>query len=59
MTQTMTIPVDDEEIGQGYNSVTRESVGTALDVARVSEDLVHRFVETNHVGGIHFCRRGL
>jgi len=21
--------------------------------------LVHRFVETNHVGGIHFCRCGL
>jgi len=27
--------------------------------ARLETDLVHRFVETNHVGGIHFCRRGL
>ncbi|MFL9967000.1 hypothetical protein PQR02_39955 [Paraburkholderia sediminicola] len=34
----MTIQFDSQEIGQGYNSTTEESVGTALQVGDVSED---------------------
>jgi hypothetical protein len=38
MSQVIVIPYDGQEIGQGYNSETRESVGTALNVASVAED---------------------
>ena len=38
MSQISLIPFDGQEIGQGYNSETRESVGTGLTVASVSED---------------------
>jgi hypothetical protein len=38
MPQIIRIPYDDQEIGRGYNSETRESVGAALSVANVSED---------------------
>ena len=38
MSQISLIPFDGQEIGQGYNSDTRESVGTGLTVASVSED---------------------
>ncbi len=38
MSQVITIPYDGQEIGQGYNSETRESVGTGLNVANISED---------------------
>src|SRR3984893_5827650 len=38
MSQIIVIPFDGQEIGQGYNSDTRESVGTGLTVASVSED---------------------
>src|SRR4029078_6560499 len=40
MAQVMMIPFDGQEIGQGYNSETRESIGTALIVANVAEDQV-------------------
>jgi hypothetical protein len=40
MPQTMVIPFDGQEIGQGFNSQTRESLGTGLDVADMSEDKV-------------------
>jgi hypothetical protein len=38
MPQTIEIPFDGQEIGQGYNSATRESVGTGLNVANIQED---------------------
>jgi PASTA domain len=38
MPQVITIPYDGQEIGQGYNSETRESIGTGLNVANISED---------------------
>lgn len=38
--QTMVIPFDGQEIGQGFNSKTRENVGTGLSVANISEDKV-------------------
>ena len=38
MPQIIVIPFDGQEIGQGYNSDTRESIGTGLSVANVSED---------------------
>jgi hypothetical protein len=40
MPQVMTIPFDNQEIGQGYNSQTRENVGTALTFTGPSEDQV-------------------
>jgi hypothetical protein len=38
MPQVVRIPFDGQEIGQGYNTETRESVGTGLVVASISED---------------------
>ncbi len=38
MPQVIVIPYDGQEIGQGYNTETRESLGTALIVANVAED---------------------
>jgi hypothetical protein len=38
MPQVIVIPFDGQEIGQGYNSETRENVGTGLIVTDVSED---------------------
>src|SRR5262245_61821859 len=38
MSQIIIIPFDGQEIGQGYNSETRESIGTGLTVANISED---------------------
>jgi hypothetical protein len=38
MPQTIEIPFGGQEIGQGHNSQTRESIGTALTVANISED---------------------
>ena len=38
MPQVITIPYDGQEVGQGYNSETHETVGTALSVANISED---------------------
>jgi hypothetical protein len=38
MPQIIIIPHDGQEIGQGYNSDTRESIGTGLTLANVSED---------------------
>lgn len=40
MPQVITIPYDGQEIGQGYNSETRQSIGTGLNVANISEDPV-------------------
>lgn len=37
MPQIMLIPFDGQEIGQGYNSATRESLGTALSVDNIGE----------------------
>jgi PASTA domain len=36
--QIITIPFNDQEIGQGFNRETGESIGTALSVANISED---------------------
>jgi hypothetical protein len=38
MPQVIVIPFDGQEIGQGYNSKTRESIGTGLIVANIAED---------------------
>lgn len=38
MPQTILIAFGGQEIGQGYNSETRESIGTGLTVASISED---------------------
>jgi hypothetical protein len=38
MPQIMVIPFDGQEIGQGFNSETRESIGTGLSVTSGSED---------------------
>ena len=38
MPQIIVIPFDGQEIGQGYNSESRESIGTGLTVADTSED---------------------
>jgi hypothetical protein len=38
MPQVITIPFEGQEIGQGYNSETRENIGTGLQVANISED---------------------
>jgi hypothetical protein len=38
MAQVIVIPFDGQEIGQGFNSDTRESIGTGLIVDNVSED---------------------
>jgi hypothetical protein len=38
MPQIIVIPLDGQEIGQGYNSHTGESVGTGLSVASVSKN---------------------
>ena len=38
MSQTIIIPFNDQQIGQGFNFDSRESVGTGLSVASVSED---------------------
>jgi hypothetical protein len=38
MPQVILIPFDGQEIGQGYNSETRDSVGTGLSVASTFED---------------------
>jgi hypothetical protein len=38
MTQVFCVPFTGQEIGQGYNSQTREALGTALLVADTSED---------------------
>ncbi|SDP44804.1 hypothetical protein [Afipia sp. GAS231] len=38
MSQVIMIPYDGQEIGQGYNTETRESIGTALDVTNIAED---------------------
>jgi len=38
MSQVIVIPFAGQEIGQGFNSATRESIGTALAVQNISED---------------------
>ena len=38
MPQILVVPFNGQEIGQGYNSETRESIGTALSISQVSED---------------------
>ena len=38
MPQIIVIPFNGQEIGQGYNSETRESIGTGLTVASISEN---------------------
>jgi len=38
MSQVIVIPYDGQEIGQGYNTETRESLGTGLIVANIAED---------------------
>jgi hypothetical protein len=38
MAQIVVIPFSGQEIGQGYNSETRESIGVGLTVASISED---------------------
>src|SRR5258708_31470247 len=40
MAQIIVIPFDGQEIGQGFNSATRESLGTGLSVASISEDKI-------------------
>src|SRR5271166_1408380 len=52
--------------GRDQQTVAPRGEGTILDALPMDlkekwlkAELVHRFVETNHVGGIHFCRRGL
>lgn len=40
MGQIIIVPYNDQEIGQGFNSESRENVGTALTVANISEDPV-------------------
>src|SRR5664280_3389449 len=38
MAQVIVVPFDGQEIGQGFNSETRESIGTGLMFDAVSED---------------------
>jgi hypothetical protein len=38
MSQVITIPFSDQEIGQGFNFDSRESVGTGLALDKISED---------------------
>src|SRR6266478_3077273 len=38
MPQIIIVPFDGQEIGQGFNSETRESIGTGLTVASIGED---------------------
>ncbi len=40
MPQVMVIPFEGQEIGMGFNSQTRESLGTALVVPDISENKV-------------------
>jgi hypothetical protein len=40
MPQVIVIPFDGQEVGQGFNSETRESVGTGLSVTDIGEDKV-------------------
>ena len=40
MSQVITIPFNDQEIGQGFNFDSRENVGTGLAVGNISEDPV-------------------
>jgi hypothetical protein len=40
MPQVIVIPFDGQEIGQGFNSQTRESLGMGLSVTNTSEDKV-------------------
>jgi hypothetical protein len=40
MPQVMVIPFDNQEIGQGFNSQTRENLGTALMFTDTNEDPV-------------------
>src|SRR2546421_3536679 len=40
MSQVITIPFNNQVIGQGFNSETRENLGTALSVANISEDQI-------------------
>src|SRR4051812_10256556 len=39
MSQVIKIPFDDQQIGQGFNYDSRESVGIGLSVTSISEDI--------------------
>jgi hypothetical protein len=41
MAQVIVVPFDGQEIGQGFNSETRESIGTGLVFDAVSEDPIY------------------
>ena len=38
MSQTILVPFNDQQIGQGFNFDSRESLGTGLSVAKISDD---------------------
>jgi hypothetical protein len=38
MPQVITVPFNDQEIGQGFNLDSRENVGTGLSTVSISED---------------------